>query len=228
MQCRFTDAKYSVKILKIFSPLHSILSALVLANCYAADPFHWGVNGHPMNQVGYLDIPIQTQLDLVVELGAGWYRFDVTEPIFQGDTARLDTLVYEAEQRKLRLLPVLLPPADCRSNETTTEQIRTRAAAFAKAIASRYKGRITHWELGNEYDTYALIRKGEVTRRGKLWSWDGAPDGGSPDDYDQGRWERVKAEIMGLYEGVKAADPAALTIVNSAGWRHYGFVERLL
>jgi hypothetical protein len=33
---------------------------------------------------------------------------------------------------------------------------------------------------------------------------------------------------MGLYEGVKAADPNALAIVDTAGWLHYGFIERLV
>jgi hypothetical protein len=202
-------------------------SFLAAAIAPAAEPCHWGVNGHPLNQAAYTDVSLGAQLDLVSELGASWYRCDVDAPVFRGAPARFDALVRAAEQRKINLLPILLPSPNCRSAEATPQQIQNAAQAFAKDIVSRYKGRITHWELGNEYDAYALIRQGEVMPGGKRWTWAGDPDGGSPDDYDPGRCARAKAEIMGLYEGVKAADPSALTIVNTAGWLHYGFIDCL-
>ena len=94
-------------------------------------------------------------------------------------------------------------------------------------MAGRYKGRITHWELSNELDGYAMIRKGEKTRDGKVWPW-GDPDGSRPENYEEGRYQRAKAEILGLYEGVKAADPTAITVVDTGGWLHYGFIDRLV
>jgi hypothetical protein len=204
------------------------LAAFGFVTAQGAEPFHWGVNGHAMNQAAYIDVPVATQLDLVVDLGAGWYRCDISAADFQGNTARFDELLIEAERRKLRLLPVLMPSAEFWNGQATLEQIRGTTSEFAKAIASRYRGRISHWELANELDDYALIRKGETTRGGKLWSWDGAPDGSDPDDYNQERYERAKAQLSGLYEGVKAADPKALAIVDTAGWLHYGFIERLV
>jgi len=50
----------------------------------------------------------------------------------------------------------------------------------------------------------------------------------SGDTYNEERYARARAEIQGLYDGVKAADPAAQTIVDTAGWLHYGFIERLV
>jgi hypothetical protein len=194
----------------------------------AAGEFQWGINGHPVSQEAYYHVPITTQLDLVLESGAGWYRMDLGAKTFQSDTARFDELVSESVKRKIRLLPVLLSSPDGRSPDAKPEQIRTAAFTFAKTVVSRYKGRITHWELSNELDGHAMIRKGEKTRSGKLWIWDGAADGSSADDYEEGRYQNAKAEIQGLYEGVKAADPTALTIVNTAGWLHYGFIERLV
>ena len=193
----------------------------------AARPFAWGVNGHPLTQVGYLDVPIPRQLDLVTVLSAGWYRFDCNAEGFRRNTARFDELLAEAERRHLHLLPVLFSSPSGRSESATPARIREAAHTFARDIAARYKGRITHWELSNELDTAAMIRKGETTRSGKLWVW-GDADGSSPDDFHEDRYQKAKAEIAGLQEGVKAADPGAVTIIDTAGWLHYGFVERLV
>lgn len=202
------------------------ITCLTLGN--AAEPFHWGVNGHPVSQEGYWQVPLVTQLDLTQELGAGWYRLDVTFSAFQASTTRLDELLAEAEKRGVKLLPVLVPDGDFFEGATSVDQVRRSSADFGQAITSRYKGRITHWELGNEMDSYAMIKKGEPTRSGKLWEWDGAPDGSRADDYHQGRYERVRALLQGLNDGVKASDPAALTMVDTAGWLHYGFIDRLV
>ena len=94
-------------------------------------------------------------------------------------------------------------------------------------LVGRYKGQITHWELSNEIDNYAMIHRGEKARDGKIWKW-GDPAGNRPEDYEESRYRKAKAEIQGLYEGVKAADPGATTVVDTGGWLHYGFVERLV
>jgi hypothetical protein len=167
-----------------------------------------------------------TQLDLVSELGAGWYRVDLGSDAFLAETARFDKLLSEAERRGIGLLPILVPMPGCRSQEATPAQVREAAFAFASTMAERYRGRITHWELDNELDIVAMIRKGETTRRGGEWKW-GAPDGSSPDDYEEGRYLKARAEIQGLYDGIKAADPRARTIVDTSGWLHYGFIERV-
>jgi hypothetical protein len=133
------------------------LGVIGIATVQGAEPFTWGVNGHAMNQAAYIDVPLATQLDLVVDLGAGWYRCDISAADSQGNTARFDELLIEAERRKLRLLPVLMPSTDFWNGHATLEQIRGTAIEFAKAIASRYRGRISHWELANELDDYALI-----------------------------------------------------------------------
>lgn len=207
--------------------------ALVLATgCLAASPpgdgqVQWGINGHPFSQSGYYDIPLDTQVGLVAESGARWYRVDVSTRDFEASTARLDELLVIAEKSGVRLLPVLIESPGARDSGGTPGEIRSSSARFAQVIAGRYKGRITHWELSNELDDYALIRKGDTTRSGKKWEW-GQPDGSRTDDYEEDRYQRAKAEIIGLGEGVKAADPDARCIVDTAGWLHYGFIERLV
>jgi hypothetical protein len=187
----------------------------------------WGVNGHPLSQAAYYDVPIDEQLDLVSELGARWYRVDLEAGSFRAQTARFDELVADASARGIRVLPVLLSSPGCQDPSATPARIREAAYEFASTVASRYKGRITHWELGNEFDAVAMIRKGETTRGGTEWKWD-APDGSSADDYAQDRYEKARAEIEGLCEGVKAADGRAQTIVDTAGWLHTGFIDRLV
>ena len=201
--------------------------AACCAHLQAAEPFHWGVNGHPVSQEAYWQVPIATQLELVAESGATWYRFDLSTEAFHGNTDRVDALLAGAERRHLRLLPVLFAEPGARDAQATPSQIRAAAAAFAKEVVGRYKGRITHWELNNELDAYAMIRKGEKSRSGKLWQW-GDAEGSDSDTYNEGRYQKAKAEILGLHEGVKAADPQAQTIVDTAGWLHYGFIERLV
>ena len=107
------------------------------------------------------------------------------------------------------------------------ETVRAGAFVFARRVAERYRGRVTHWELGNELDAVALLRRGDTTQGGRTWSW-GDPDGSRPEDYEERRYRRALAEVRGLAEGVRSADPGAATVVGTAGWLHYGFVERLV
>lgn len=187
--------------------------------------FQWGVNGHPLSQSAYFDVPLADQVALVSGLGAGWYRVDLSPEEFLAGTARFDELLTDAEHANIRLLPVLLPSDGGKG--APFAGVRGAAAAFARAVAGRYRGRITHWELGNELDVAALLRKGDTTRDGTTWQW-GDPDGSSPADYEETRYQTARAEILGLQEGVREADPKAVTIVNTAGWLHYGFIERLV
>lgn len=208
-------------------------SIVLLASALAAaaangqsDDFRWGVNGHPYVQEGYRDVPVADQLDLVAELGADWYRCDWYQGRLEKSPESFDALVDEAERRGLRILPVIFPSTGSRS-DATPERIRAESAKFARALVSRYRGRIAYWELDNELDLVAMVRRGETCRDGVVWKW-GDPSGDRPEHYEESRYRKVEAELRGLYEGVRSADADALTIVDAAGWLHYGFFERLV
>jgi len=192
----------------------------------AAASFHWGVNGHPNVQVGYIHVPLQQQLDLVRQLGAKWYRCDWDEGRWRRQNKDIDRLVELAEKRGIHILPVIFPATSFRS-DATPEQIRAASFTFAKNIAAHFRGRIPYWELDNEMETTVMIRKGERDRHGKVWPY-GTPAGDHPDRYEQSRYQKAKAELIGLHAGIKAGDPNAKTIVDCAGWLHYGFFERLV
>ncbi|RYD35090.1 MAG: hypothetical protein EOP87_07970 [Verrucomicrobiaceae bacterium] len=198
--------KFISKGLALLSLIPSVLQA---------EPVQWGINGHPLTQESYWHVPLDDQLDLVKESGAKWYRISFGFAAFRANAARFDELLAKAERRGLKLLPVLMPPS--LKPEETLEQVREESAAFGKEMAGRYKGRITHWELGNELDHFALIKKGETTPSGKQWIWDGAPEGSSPDDYETGRYERCREFFKSIHHAIKQADPSALTMVDTAG-----------
>src|SRR5579863_7284424 len=163
------------------------LLAALLAGAAArapAEDFAWGVNGHPLSQSGYFDVGLREQVDLVAALGAGWYRVDLGEGAFLASTARFDQLLTIAERRRVRLLPVLIPALGADRTAAGPEAIRAGAFAFARVVAERYRGRITHWELGNELDAVALLRRGDPTQGGQTWRW-GDPDGSRPEDYEE-------------------------------------------
>jgi hypothetical protein len=203
---------------------------LALAGAVAADTtpevFRWGVSGHPNVQEGYCQVPMATQINLVAQLGMGWYRCDWDQARLEHSRAVYDRLVGHALRKGIRILPIIFPSTSCRS-EATPEEIRQASFEFARWLVGRYRGPITHWELDNELDLLAMVRKGERCRDGTVWQW-GDPDGDRPEHYEEARYQKVRAELTGLYEGVKAADPEAMTIVNTGGWLHYGFIQRLV
>jgi hypothetical protein len=225
----FTDSRHNfVNLGSLAAALFFVARALAAAPVPVVDAarVQWGLNGHPFSQSGYFDVSLGEQLALVAASGAGWYRVDLSADDFRAGTARLDELVKAAGQCGVRILPVLIASPGARGTGSTPQEIRASAAEFARVVVARYRGRVTHWELSNELDDYALLRKGDTTRGSKRWEW-GDPDGSRPEDYEEDRYQRARAEIVGLGEGVRAADPLAKTIVDTAGWLHYGFIERL-
>jgi len=206
------------------------LILLGLASAVAADkspdPFHWGVTGHPNVQEGYCHVPMATQLNLLAQLGVGWYRCDWDQARLERSPEVYDRLVGQALRKGIRILPIIFPSTSCRSG-ATPEEIRQASFDFARWLVGRYGGLITHWELDNELDGFTMVRKGETCRTGLLWQW-GDPDGDRPEHYEETRYQKAKAEFLGLHEGVKAGDPQARTIINTGGWLHYGFIERLV
>lgn len=181
-----------------------------------------GVSGHPLTEPAYLGVPFSRQLNLVKELGATWYRIDLPPTRFQFD--RMDRLVAMARRRGVTILPILFSPITY-EDKKDPEEVRKVARDYAFRVVSRYRSEIKYWALDNETDGDSILQPGEAAGEGH-----GAKDldGDKPEHYHQGRYEWARAALMGLGEGVRAADPEAKRIVNSAGWLHYGFIERIV
>jgi Glycosyl hydrolase catalytic core len=204
---------------------------LILLTTISAAPvkeykFRWGLTGHPLSGQSYLDIGIPAQLDFLLELKVGWYRFALLQSVFEQRPEQIDLLVKEASKRNIKLLPILIADSLLEMKAEPPEKIHLLSKKFAKSVVKRYKHSFNEWQLDNELFSYALLRKGEKSMNGEIWRW-GDPEGSKPEEYESIRFEQTKARIFGLFEGVKSADPEAVTIVGD-GWLHYGYLERLL
>src|ERR1700728_4873069 len=110
------------------------LTIMASAASLAGEPFAWGVNGHPFSQESYFHVPIKTQLDLLSELGATWYRVDLNENAFPGNTERFEELLRESARRGIHVLAVLFPSSGARDATASPAKIRDSSFAFARAF----------------------------------------------------------------------------------------------
>jgi hypothetical protein len=203
----------------------SLLAAIGLlagSLCASAEEprFVWGINGHPL--VSYPGISIEEQLDAVRDLGMSSYRVDV-----QGEHKMdaLAELVREGKKRGIEILPVVTPIFDL--DKETPEALRKKSYDLAFALVSRFKGDIKVWELGNELDNYAILKRCERSEDGKGGGclYDAREHGRSPNDYSKVRWAKSSAVLKGLTEGAHAADPSVRRAIGTAGWAHIGAFE---
>jgi Domain of unknown function (DUF4214) len=178
-----------------------------------------GVNGHPLTQPVYSDstgVSYDDQLKYVHELGAQWYRIDLTP---RADLAKMDILVKKAQEHGVQILPGIFALYDSANDDSATIEKKSHDRAFE--VVSRYKSSIHVWELGNEDDNASLYHPGDPG-----WFRAGN-DGADPGDYNPKKYAVVAAMLRGLSEGVHDADPGARRIINFAGWLHVGFVQKI-
>lgn len=168
-----------------------------------------GVNGHPMTQPPYSNttgVSFNQQLMLVQDLGAKWYRFDVST---QPDFATLNLLIKAAQSHGVQLLPILFPPVDRAHDDPATAYRKSYDGALN--FVNRYKNVFHVYELSNELDNFSIIGGG----------------GDKVTDYNPQKYELVKQMLRGLAEGVHAADGSAQRIIDFGGWLHTGYFERI-
>lgn len=167
-------------------------------------PIEFGVNGHPFWSHG--GVPVTRQLDLIKQAGLKSYRVDL-DNADAGSMNLLRTLVTEGAARDIDILPIInLHPERYASEAAAYNAGKAIATAYAKAFPGMT------WELGNEYDNMA-IKPGT--------------SGALPLHYDDAKYAVNRGLINGMYDGAKGADPTAKTVVDNAGWHHYGFLQRL-
>jgi hypothetical protein len=88
------------------------------------------------------------------------------------------------------------------------------AQEYAKQFTS---SGIRVWELGNEYEIYALT--------GGTCS---ADDGSTICQYNLATYDIERGLLRGLLDGIHSVNPSALGMVDAGGWCHYAFQKQLL
>jgi hypothetical protein len=179
------------------------------------------VNGHPF--AAYPGVPYAQQLDLVAALGGKSYRVDISSI----DTVpALADLVALARNRGMQILPVLTPAIDL--DKDTPQIIYAKTFNFAVTLASRFKGDVRVWELGNELENYAILKPCEVQDDGAVYPCTYGPAGGvTALEYVGARWQKVSAYLKGLSDGIVSVDPLLKKAIGTAGWGHFGAFNRM-
>lgn len=208
----------------MFRRLH-LVAPLLLACLFAASPakadFVWGINGHPLN--AYPGITTEQQLDYIKDLGLTSYRVNI---LTTDQIPAMRQLHDAAKSRGIELLPVITPAFDLAVMQP--QELRQQSYDLAFAIVSAFKGQIAVWELGNELESFAIIKACERRDDGSIYNCTFGPAGGKSSlDYFGPRWEKVSAVLRGLSEGSRAADPTIRRAIGTAGWGHTGAFERL-
>lgn len=181
----------------------------------------WGITGHPISQEAYLhqqsnfNNAIADQLDLLKKCGLTWYRVDVPTDT-NGNVQNFypfEDLKKQAGIKGIKLLPLLyLVGLDYNRSAADMYNLGLKCG---KNFAVQHGRFFTHYEIGNEQEADLLVD-----------GW--RSPGLSVTDYDAHKTTIVASYLKGLAKGIKSIEPKAKIIINTAGWVHYGFLERLI
>jgi len=155
-----------------------------------------GAAGHALVPGAYTKLSLERQITLLHALGLRTYRINVN-PAHTNKFARLSHLLDLAQQSGIRILPVVILPPKQYSDEASAYRDAQRAVAV---MARQFSGRISLWEIGNEYDLYCVKKR---------------TDGSSTADYDSKRFKVVRGLIQGMLAGLHEGSPASRSIVET-------------
>ncbi|MGI9527378.1 MAG: glycosyl hydrolase [Weeksellaceae bacterium] len=177
--------------------------------------FIWGVNGHPITNIDYVNTNLDQDIKLLKEHQFRAYRFDIRlneEGKVLQHAARFQELLQKASKENISIHPVILINLFLSDYKISQEEAYRRGYTQMKGFAKKYAEYLHYYTLGNEQDL-RLINKGS--------------DGVNISDYDREKFRILASYLKGMYKGLKENDPSALAIINSAGWLHLGYYELL-
>lgn len=193
-----------------------------LMNGAAAQKFAYGVNGHitwnwTPNATGYLKANwAQTCLRLLeagvtyYRNGYGWQENATTGAITgsDGDTF-VDFIDNFATPCGLKVYPCLLMT---QSHVAITDETSAYNFGFARGAeaATKLRGKVIAYELGNETEVYSLTGRGQ---------WRG--------DYDATKFYKSRGLLRGTRAGIKSVDPLPKIVFPGGTWMHTAFAENL-
>ena len=167
----------------------------------------WGINGHPVQGGPYTAISPAKQMADIATAGLRSYRMDLYDAS-AASQAVLQTFVTAGAAKGVQILPVLIPDYQTEASEASAY---ATGFALAKTYATDFPA-ITVWELGNEYETRALI--GDV-------------QGSDITKYDPRLYALGRGMTRGMLDGMRAGNPTAKGIVGTAGFCNFGWLNAL-
>lgn len=193
-------------------------------------PFIWGINGHPLTQQAYNNSSgYQDQLNYLKQLNLTYYRVDMPQHA-DGTvvaSANLTNLLTVLDANPaIKLLPVIGLSVDATSLATkSNSQFYALGVAQGYQFAAQYGNRFKTLELGNELDNQSIITVPCYDANGVMKQCD--VNGDVVTHYDPAKIARIANYLKGLKHGIDSTNQGIKTIVNAAGWLHYGFFKCL-
>ncbi len=210
------------KVKYLYSTIKLVAASVLLgATSLPLKAVSWGIYGRALD---YYPGTFEEQISHVKELGLTTYRIDLQS---ESQFKALEKLLAVSKRYGIKILPTL--QIENRSTAWSEDEVYKKSRSFAQSAVSRFKKDINVWEMGAETEQWAMVRPGEIMDNGARWAlnW-GDPGGDSYNHYVAARYNKVRGLIRGLCDGAHAADPNAKCIVNTAGWLHYAFLQRLI
>ncbi|MCG1040167.1 glycoside hydrolase family protein [Mycetohabitans sp. B7] len=165
----------------------------------------YGIGGH-VGQGGVYDkISYEAQLDHVKELGMTMYGHDVFN---YASTQKVLRIAKLAKKQCIDVFAVLTADLNAYVNEDAAYRDGLKLGTM---VAMTLKGVVQYYQVGNEYENVSI-------RRGH---------GSHPDDYDNASFQKARGSILGMIDGIKAANPSATIVMCPPGWLHFGFLDML-
>jgi hypothetical protein len=221
--------KYRINIIlkKLIALLLLWLVAITATSTFARTDINFGVTGHPLTETAYAKgtFSYKEQLNLVKKLGMQYYRVAIrvnSLGLVVDSTYTIDlgvdflALCTEASNQNINLILVLLIDANYyKANLTNSENFvngQSLATNFCNIYTqnSYFNSVVKVIEVGNELDLNCIISN--------------AYDGSDPSHYNS-NINSIANYIMGACKGIRNSSYGIKTMVNTAGWLHYGFLS---
>lgn len=185
----------------------SLLASLSLAVLASAVPRADSPYGYDSHLIRPCEYPhLERLLDLMQDVDVGWFRTGIRWDFLQKtpgkgdwDFSVYDDVIDRAGARGIRFLPIFHVQGDAGIQLREPE----RWCDYVRRCVTRYRGRVSHWEVWNEVNL-------------------GAP---SAENYME---PEAYARLLKLtYETVKACDPSATVTSSGFGGIALAYIEKL-
>lgn len=204
---------------------------------------NWGVAGHSEKFSGTYasyNVTPQQQLDKVKELGVTYYRVDARD-VYEIQ-ALVDLTRTNPNYSGIKIIPIIyawFSWDDIAKNPNGYTWQKFYDDSYWRGywwtrwwINMGYGMPFEAIEVENEFDNRCIVGK----QNGDPYDVDGSQlanhyhdeTGSITPNTIQGSYWRCQAILNGLCRGIRAAHPTVPRLVGCGGWKHFGFIDKLL